>query len=121
MAGGPRIRCSHFVRPPDGLGPWNSMRGSKRRPCRPTRSLTGYCSRSNVERTNPEQPMISESTVYVVSWNGDPSESIAVLRTMYPGHEIVAIDKRTLTDNHLAGRIRVLRQLRGKALVFFSR
>ncbi|HJX85737.1 MAG TPA: hypothetical protein VJ723_15460, partial [Candidatus Angelobacter sp.] len=65
--------------------------------------------------------MTSDSTIYVVSWNGDPAENIAALQAMYPRRKIVAVAKKSLTANNVAGRIRVLRQLRGEALVFFSR
>src|SRR5262249_44269672 len=59
--------------------------------------------------------------VFVVPWNDDPARSLAAVRALFPADDIVIVEKRKLRESPLREQFRMLRQLRGKAVVFCFR
>jgi glycosyltransferase involved in cell wall biosynthesis len=63
--------------------------------------------------------MTKQGLIYLVPWNDDPAKSLAAVQAVYPGHKIVVVEKKALRRNGFMGQLRALRQLRGKAVVFY--
>jgi glycosyltransferase involved in cell wall biosynthesis len=65
--------------------------------------------------------MSGADRVFVVPWNDDPARSLAAARALYPRHAVVMVEKRKLRESPFREQIRILRRLRGKAVVFCFR
>src|SRR5215475_14156805 len=65
--------------------------------------------------------MSRSDQVFVVPWNDDPARSLAAVRGLYPSDEVVVIEKRKLRESAFREQVRILRRLRGKAVVFCFR
>jgi glycosyltransferase involved in cell wall biosynthesis len=57
----------------------------------------------------------------VVPWNDDAAKSLAAVQALYPSYETVIVKKRALRESPFIEQVRMLRRLRGKAVVFVFR
>jgi glycosyltransferase involved in cell wall biosynthesis len=57
--------------------------------------------------------------IYLYVWSGDASHARALAGTRYPGSEITEFPHRRLRESGFFERIRLLREFRGQAVVFY--
>ena len=63
--------------------------------------------------------MASADVVYLYVWSGDAQRARALAASHYPGVAMLEFPHRRLRDSTPAGRVRLLRGLRGRAIVFY--
>jgi glycosyltransferase involved in cell wall biosynthesis len=63
--------------------------------------------------------MARADVVYLYVWSGDAQRARALAASHYPGVEMLEFPHRRLRDSTPAGRVRLLRGLRGRAIVFY--
>lgn len=66
-------------------------------------------------------PMAKSRIVYLCVWSGEADQARALASSRYPAIEIVEFPYRKLRESSFSERIRLLRGIRGKALVFYFR
>jgi glycosyltransferase involved in cell wall biosynthesis len=61
----------------------------------------------------------SQPIVYLHVWSGQAAHAESLIRARFPGSKIVAVSHRELRAAGMRGQLRCLRQLKGRALVYF--
>src|SRR5215510_6805385 len=63
--------------------------------------------------------MSQENQVYLLAWNDDPPKSLIATERLYPGCQLVILEKRDFRSRRFLDQLHRLWRLRGQALVFF--